>query len=102
MHVVQACVANCGECAAVDDLAETKCQAKPFFYFWHRLLCLLTRYIGELHRSKFCLCLPSDTMWSLTFYEALVAGCVPVLFDDNQAWDILHPSSCGAANCGWF
>lgn len=42
------------------------------------------RYIGELHRSKFCLCLPSDTMWSLTFYEALVAGCVPVLFDDNQ------------------
>ena len=41
-------------------------------------------YWSELASSPFCLAPPGHARWSLRMTEALVAGCVPVLFDVGE------------------
>lgn len=43
----------------------------------------VSRYAAELHESKFCLVVRGDTPSSHAFYDALAAGCIPVLVSDR-------------------
>lgn len=45
----------------------------------------IDRYIKESMTAKFCLVLQGDTPSSHSFYDALAAGCIPVLVSD--AWE---------------
>ena len=42
-----------------------------------------TEYFHELQHSRFCLCAPGRAPWTKRIFEAIVAGCVPVIFDDD-------------------
>ena len=41
-------------------------------------------YWRELSTSPFCLAPPGHARWSLRMSEAILAGCVPVLFDVGE------------------
>jgi hypothetical protein len=51
------------------------------------------QYLGSLMRSKFCLVTEGDVSTTLRLYEAIVAGCVPVILSDcmDVAFDGLAP-----------
>ena len=42
------------------------------------------RYVSELSRSTFCLVPPGTALWTFRFSEAILAGCIPVLFDNRR------------------
>ena len=50
-------------------------------------------YLASLMRSKFCLITEGDVSTTLRLYEAIVAGCVPVIVSDcmDVAFDGLEP-----------
>lgn len=38
------------------------------------------------HRSRFCLQPPGDSPTRRSFFDAMLAGCIPVIFNKNSAW----------------
>lgn len=42
------------------------------------------QYISELRESQYCLHLRGDTSTSRRIYDALAAGCVPVIISDDS------------------
>lgn len=42
------------------------------------------QYVSELSRSTFCLVPPGKVLWSFRFSEVLLAGCIPVIFDQRR------------------
>jgi len=39
-----------------------------------------------LRNSKYCVALPGSSKYSFRFYEALEAGCIPVILDEWVDW----------------
>ncbi|BBM98936.1 xyloglucan galactosyltransferase MUR3 [Marchantia polymorpha subsp. ruderalis] len=42
--------------------------------------------LDTFHRSQFCLQPPGDSPTRRSFFDALVAGCIPVIFKPTAAW----------------
>jgi len=56
----------------------------------------LENYSSELHQSKFCLVVAGDTASSHSYFDAVAAGCIPILISDR--WDALAvPMAHGSA-----
>eukprot|EP00924_Labyrinthula_sp_SR-Ha-C_P012778 snap_masked-scaffold_78-processed-gene-0.45-mRNA-1 protein AED:1.00 eAED:1.00 QI:0/-1/0/0/-1/1/1/0/1077 len=49
---------------------------------------LYQEYLFELSQSKFCLSPPGWVSWSPRFYQAIYAGCIPVVFEPNSSLHI--------------
>ena len=47
-------------------------------------MCVCLRYVRELRESQYCLHLRGDTSTSRRIYDALAAGCVPVIISDDS------------------
>ena len=48
-------------------------------------------YWAELQQSTFCLCPPGWVGWSPRFYQAMLAGCIPVLIGEKSSVDLPFP-----------
>ncbi|KAL5225864.1 hypothetical protein ABZP36_012503 [Zizania latifolia] len=65
--------ANRTDACVVVDCSAGKCSHDPI------------RYMRPMLRSKFCLQPPGDTPTRRSTFDAIVAGCVPVFFEDAAA-----------------
>jgi hypothetical protein len=55
-------------------------------------------YWAELQMSTFCLCPPGWVGWSPRFYQAMLAGCIPVLLEVNGTVDLPFSNSQDLSN----
>jgi len=42
------------------------------------------KYADEMRSARFCLAPPGFASWSFRFFEAVLAGCIPVVYDDGD------------------
>ncbi|KAG0555533.1 hypothetical protein KC19_12G176000, partial [Ceratodon purpureus] len=42
--------------------------------------------LGAMHQSQFCLQPPGDSPTRRSFFDAMLAGCIPVIFSKDAAW----------------
>jgi hypothetical protein len=42
--------------------------------------------LGAMHQSQFCLQPPGDSPTRRSFFDAMLAGCIPVIFSKEAAW----------------
>ncbi|KAJ7538490.1 hypothetical protein O6H91_11G050400 [Diphasiastrum complanatum] len=48
--------------------------------------CSLPSLLSFFHRSEFCLQPAGDSPSRRSYFDAMLAGCIPVIFDRNSAW----------------
>jgi hypothetical protein len=42
-------------------------------------------YADEMRKAIFCLAPPGFAKWTFRFFEAILAGCIPVVYDDGES-----------------